>query len=57
MWKFKQTEDQVACLIEARKSAYALDTGRDAEKLWEPIPFSSHWAEWQQWIVCRLPLS
>lgn len=56
-WRLKTTDDGAAFLIETGTSHYALDTGRDAESWTTPILWSSHQAPWQQWMICRLPLT
>jgi hypothetical protein len=46
-----------AFLIQHSAATYALDTGEHAENMAEPHLWSSHWAPWQQWIICALPLN
>jgi Ricin-type beta-trefoil lectin domain len=55
-WRLKRTEDGVAFAIEHARSIHSLDTGQDAKNLDQPHLWSTHWAPWQQWMICRLPL-
>ena len=54
-WRLRPTEDGAAFLIEHGTTDHALDAGQEAENLRQPHLWSTHWATWQQWIVCRLP--
>lgn len=56
-WRLNTSDDGAAFLLETRDSHHALDTGGQADRSQSPILYSSHWAAWQQWIICRLPLT
>jgi hypothetical protein len=56
-WRLVPTEDKVAFAIETKTSRHTLDTTRDAVNEANPIMYETHWAPWQQWMICRLPLT
>jgi hypothetical protein len=57
IWKLNTSDDGAAFLLETSDSHHALDTGGQADPYRSPILWASHWAAWQQWIICRLPLT
>ncbi|WFE62908.1 RICIN domain-containing protein [Micromonospora sp. WMMD714] len=67
-WRMTPTDDRVAFLIEANRSAYALDARTDTKvpavakdgsiaNPTPPILWSTHWEAWQQWLIVRVPLT
>jgi len=56
-WRLKTSDDGAAFLLETKESHHALDTGGQADLHRQPILWASHWAAWQQWMICRLPLT
>jgi hypothetical protein len=55
-WRLRQTDDGSAFLIESAVSAHAIDATQEPTNLSSPHLWSSHWAAWQQWVICRLPI-
>ncbi|GGM27026.1 RICIN domain-containing protein [Dactylosporangium sucinum] len=66
-WRLAPTDDRVACIIEAKRSAHALDARTDTKvpavepdgSVADPTPpilYSTHWRPWQQWLILRVPL-
>jgi hypothetical protein len=55
-WRLRPTDDGAAFLIESVMSPHALDATDAPENLTVPQLWSSHWAEWQQWVIARLPI-
>jgi hypothetical protein len=56
-WRLLATDDGSAYLVESAVSEHALDATEKPELLSSPHLWSSHWAPWQQWIICRLPMA
>ncbi|MFT7840697.1 RICIN domain-containing protein [Saccharothrix sp. BKS2] len=56
-WRLHPTDDGSAFLIESAVSPHALDATQQPERLASPHLWSTHWKAWQQWIICRLPMS
>jgi Ricin-type beta-trefoil lectin domain len=56
-WHLKKSDDNVAFIVEHARTPYSLDAGTEAKNEDEPHLWATHWAPWQQWIICRLPLA
>jgi hypothetical protein len=56
-WRLKKTEDGAAFVIEHAGSRHSLDTGAHGKNDDKPHLWSTHWESWQQWMICRLPLT
>ncbi|MGA9310726.1 MAG: RICIN domain-containing protein [Pseudonocardiaceae bacterium] len=56
-WRLRPTDDGSAFLIESAISEHALDATEEPKWELSPHLWTSHWAPWQQWIICRLPMS
>lgn len=59
-WRLKPTEERAALVVETKGASFGLDSGRAGEAevgdppiLWDTQPEVA----WQQWIICRLPIS
>ncbi|HWO67558.1 MAG TPA: RICIN domain-containing protein [Umezawaea sp.] len=57
LWRLRPTDDGSAFLIESAVSEHALDATEKPEWLASPHLWSTHWAAWQQWVICRLPMA
>jgi hypothetical protein len=56
-WRLMKTEDGAAFVIEHAGSRHSLDTGAHGKNGDKPHLWSTHWESWQQWMICRLPLT
>ena len=56
-WRLNKTEDGAAFVIEHARSRHSLDTGAHGKNDDKPHLWSTHWESWQQWMICRLPLT
>jgi hypothetical protein len=57
LWRLRPTDDGAAFLVESAISDHAIDATEQPQSLSSPHLWSSHWAPWQQWVICRLPIS